>query len=118
MSSFAGGGRSCKRSSLIFKCSSMVVMLLMIVFVLQIWVCCHCQAGAIRVFPTHHNNNFTTTTTSTTTYQKQKQKKKMKGEALLQKYLSGRAFHVSNTTTKGFENSKRRVPSCPDPLHN
>ncbi|KAK3189222.1 hypothetical protein Dsin_028783 [Dipteronia sinensis] len=112
MSSFAGGGRSCKRSSLILKCSSMVVMMLMIVFVLQIWVCCHCQAGAIRVFPTHHNN-FTTSTTAATY-----QKKKKKGEALLQKYLSGRAFHVSNTTAKGFENSKRRVPSCPDPLHN
>lgn len=38
-------------------------------------------------------------------------------EDLFHKYFNGRAFGF-NKTEKGFEDNKRRVPSCPDPLHN
>ncbi|GMP83304.1 hypothetical protein CsSME_00037266 [Camellia sinensis var. sinensis] len=38
---------------------------------------------------------------------------------LFQKYFHGRAYDLNNNTTQsGFQDSKRRVPSCPDPLHN
>ncbi|KAE9595755.1 hypothetical protein Lal_00030954 [Lupinus albus] len=38
---------------------------------------------------------------------------------LLHKYFSSaKTFDVSNTIQKGFDENKRRVPSCPDPLHN
>lgn len=41
-------------------------------------------------------------------------------EDLFNKYFSGRStsFGPNNTTKKGFDEIKRRVPSCPDPLHN
>lgn len=42
----------------------------------------------------------------------------MSKEEQLRKYFNERASYGSNTTEKGFEDSKRRVPSCPDPLHN
>ncbi|KAL5726151.1 hypothetical protein ACHQM5_009219 [Ranunculus cassubicifolius] len=42
----------------------------------------------------------------------------IKNDDLAKKYFSGRGFDSHTTTNKGIEDSKRRVPSCPDPLHN
>ncbi|OIW04675.1 hypothetical protein TanjilG_07810 [Lupinus angustifolius] len=71
-------------------------VVLVVVTVLQM-----SQIGAIRVFPVA--------------------KVKLSNvdkKYLLHKYFSGKTFGVSNKTQKGFDENKRRVPSCPDPLHN
>nr|KYP44490.1 hypothetical protein KK1_034010 [Cajanus cajan] len=86
---FAGGRR------LLF----LYVSLLMLV-VLQM-----CHVGAIRVFPPNAVPNV--------------EFNKKSKEDLFNKYFSGRNHLApSNTTQKGFDETKRRVPSCPDPLHN
>ncbi|KAK9276765.1 hypothetical protein L1049_006301 [Liquidambar formosana] len=86
---------------------SLVVLLM--ISVLQIWVCCDCQAGAIRIFPGN------SVAKGREVVQDMKDKKSK--EELFHKYFNGRAFDF-NTSGNGFEESKRRVPSCPDPLHN
>ncbi|GMI70689.1 CLAVATA3/ESR-RELATED 27 [Hibiscus trionum] len=83
---------------------SSVLVLLLIILVLQIWVFCDFQAGAIRIFPGNGMED------------------ENKGRRdLFQKYFNGygRSFSF-NGTDKGFEleDGKRRIPSCPDPLHN
>ncbi|EOY00178.1 Clavata3/esr-related 43, putative [Theobroma cacao] len=84
------------------------VVVLLIIFFLQIWVCCDCRAGAIRILPGNGMRKMT---------ESQGMKdNKGKGD-LFQKYFNGRSFSF-NKTDRGFEESKRRVPSCPDPLHN
>ncbi|OVA04989.1 hypothetical protein BVC80_1211g53 [Macleaya cordata] len=107
--SLAGGRRSFM-FSLVF---------LLIISVLQIWVCCdNCKVGAIRIFPAnnwanHHH------------YDKFLSEKKMKknSEEMFKRFFNGgaagrRDFDFNRTEKSGFEDSKRRVPSCPDPLHN
>lgn len=90
------------------------------IFVFQIWVCSDCQAEAVRIFPATSTKlinkattNFTSASSMTTKSFKQD---------LIHKYFHGRAFNINTTTThrddKGFEQDKRRVPNCPDPLHN
>ncbi|GMY18359.1 clavata3/esr (cle)-related protein 27 [Fagus crenata] len=90
--------------------TSLVVLLIMSVF--QIWLCCEysCQARAIRIFPGNGVAKFV----------KEKSiDKKISKEELFHKYFSGRTFSLNNKTDdNGFDESKRRVPSCPDPLHN
>lgn len=89
-----------------------VVVLLVAPF-LQIWFC---QVGAIRIFPA--NNAVANVEFSRGIVHIKKSKSK---EDLFNKYFfSGRrVFGPSNNRTeKGFDESKRRVPSCPDPLHN
>ncbi|KAK9998199.1 hypothetical protein SO802_017802 [Lithocarpus litseifolius] len=70
------------------------LMLLLIMSVLQIWVCCDysCQAGAIRIFPGSHGSI----------------DKKSKVE-LFHKYFSGRTFALNRTHDNGFEESKRKA---------
>ncbi|KAL2324084.1 hypothetical protein Fmac_023142 [Flemingia macrophylla] len=64
-----------------------------------------CQVGAIRVFPANAVPNVEFNNKG--------------NEDLFSKYFSGRTHLVpTNTTQKSFGESKRRVPSCPDPLHN
>ncbi|KAE8663608.1 LOB domain-containing protein 41 [Hibiscus syriacus] len=68
----------------------------------NIWVFCDRQAEAIRVFPGNGMEDDN------------------KGQRdLFQKYyyFNGKSFSF-NGTAKGFEDGKRRIPSCPDPLHN
>ncbi|XWS68863.1 hypothetical protein CRYUN_Cryun04dG0130300 [Craigia yunnanensis] len=86
--------------------SSMVVLL--IISVLHIWVFCDCRAGAMRIFPGKGMRKIT---------ESQGMKDSEGKGDLFQKYFNGRSFSF-NRTDKGFEESKRRVPSCPDPLHN
>ncbi|TKY69357.1 CLAVATA3/ESR (CLE)-related protein 27 [Spatholobus suberectus] len=87
------------------------LVVLLGVTVLQMWVCWHsCQVGAIRVFPS-------TNAMAKAKFNHGIEDEKVK-EDLLHKHFSGRTFGLSNGTQKGFDENKRRVPSCPDPLHN
>ncbi|KAK7310045.1 hypothetical protein RJT34_07253 [Clitoria ternatea] len=93
---------ACIRRLLYF---SLVVLMLM-----MMWLCLHsCHVGAIRVFPSN--------ALSKVKFSHGIVDKRVK-EDLLRKHFSGRTFGLSNGTQKGFDESKRRVPSCPDPLHN
>ncbi|KAL1295893.1 hypothetical protein AAHE18_19G244500 [Arachis hypogaea] len=92
----------------------MVVVILVTLF-LHMWQCR--QVAAIRVFPRGDappNVEFSShRITAVAT--------KIANRDLINKYFNGRtaATRSNNTTTqKGFDESKRRVPSCPDPLHN
>ncbi|KAF5207044.1 hypothetical protein FRX31_003369 [Thalictrum thalictroides] len=112
--SVAGGRRICVLPFMIT---------LMMILVLQIWVCCDCKVGAIRILSEdlwakekevvvvveEQSNNMI--------INNNKKKKNIKEDDMLKKYFNGRNFDF-NTTEKGLEDSKRRVPSCPDPLHN
>ncbi|CAK7326575.1 unnamed protein product [Dovyalis caffra] len=92
--------------------SSLVAVL--IIFVLQIWVCsdCNCKAGAIRILRENGMAKFKEISNITTgNYKSQAEH--------FRKYFNERASTYGfNKTEKGFEENKRRVPSCPDPLHN
>ncbi|ESW25437.1 hypothetical protein PHAVU_003G035700 [Phaseolus vulgaris] len=83
------------------------------VTVVQMWVCCHssCQVGAIRVLP---SNAMAKVKFSHGIEEDEKVK-----EDLLQKHFSGSTFGlISNGTHHRFHENMRRVPTCPDPLHN
>lgn len=84
-------------------------MLMIIMLVLQIWVCRDCQVGAIRIFSTPNEVEKQQMVT--------KNNKSYKEGDLVRKYFGGSAFNFSRTE-KGIADDKRRVPSCPDPLHN
>lgn len=88
---------------------------LLIISVLQIWVFCDCRAGAIRILPAPGNGMMTESQAAMMI----KGNKPVTGKQdLFQKYFNGRSFRF-NGTDKGIdEDNKRRVPSCPDPLHN
>ncbi|KAE8730271.1 hypothetical protein F3Y22_tig00003041pilonHSYRG01252 [Hibiscus syriacus] len=86
--------------------SSIVVML--VIYVLQILVCGDCcLAGAIRIFPENG-------------MRKMMERKVRNNMEDIQNNFYGTttSFSFKGRTDKGFEESKRRVPSCPDPLHN
>ncbi|KAJ4709944.1 CLAVATA3/ESR (CLE)-related protein [Melia azedarach] len=100
-SSCATGGKS-------FLYSSMVVFFFMTMILFQIWV----QATAIRIFPT-------TSITAADVVDNKASEETSSSRSLLQKYFHGRAFNFSRDYgNNGFADDKRRVPSCPDPLHN
>ncbi|MFS8021861.1 hypothetical protein Hanom_Chr16g01432441 [Helianthus anomalus] len=91
------------------------ILLLLIIFsLLQIWVfstdCCRVRATRIPSSPS--------TSLSTS-----KDSDKIKRLELYRKYFNGRSKQKMNTTTgskgkKGFQENNRKVPSCPDALHN
>ncbi|KAJ0435925.1 hypothetical protein HanIR_Chr17g0898811 [Helianthus annuus] len=92
------------------------ILLLLIIFsLLQIWVfstdCC--RVRAIRI----PSSSSTSTSLSTS-----KDSDKIKRLELYRKYFNGRSKQKMNTTTgskgKGFQENNRKVPSCPDALHN
>ncbi|KAJ9163348.1 hypothetical protein P3X46_023025 [Hevea brasiliensis] len=101
---------SSSRRSIMYS-SSLVLLVVFLIFVLQIWVCSECKARAMRIFPDSgmppklKERNIRTADNKATK------------EDLLRKFFNGRASSF-NTSKKGFEENKRRVPSCPDPLHN
>lgn len=94
--------------------TSLVVVLVM--FVLQIWVCgvSNCKAGAIRLLQENGMAKFKESGNNITANNYKSK------EEYFRKYFNerGNTSHGFNKTEKGFEESKRRVPSCPDPLHN
>ncbi|OWM67982.1 hypothetical protein CDL15_Pgr017550 [Punica granatum] len=85
---------------------ALLQLLVVLVSLLQIWVliCCDCRAAAIRLPPPR-------------TAVSPPPPGDRKAELLHHKYFgndsNGFGFHQ-----KGLEDGKRRVPSCPDPLHN
>ena len=95
-------------------CSSSLLVIL-VIFVLQIWVCndCNCKAGAIRLLQENGLEKLKENSDITKDSYKSKEKH-------FRKYFDERinTSYGFNKTEKGFEESKRRVPSCPDPLHN
>ncbi|GLT34454.1 hypothetical protein SLA2020_089660 [Shorea laevis] len=93
-----------RRKSLYFS-----AVVLLIIFTLQIWACCEYRTGTMRIFP---GNGVAPKTTAESQGMTKERKDKM-----VRKLLNGRSFGL-NRTDEGFEESKRRVPSCPDPLHN
>lgn len=67
------------------------------------------QVGAIRIFPGNDVSKV------------EFKQGVINNKDLLNKYFKGRTFFSSsnkNETKMGFDDSKRKVPSCPDPLHN
>ncbi|XP_059453351.1 CLAVATA3/ESR (CLE)-related protein 43 [Corylus avellana] len=93
---------------------SSTTAVLLIISVLQIWLCCEypCQAGAIRILP---GNGMAAKLIRESSKLGSMDKKSK--EELFRKYFNATSFALNKTHT-GFEESKRRVPSCPDPLHN
>ncbi|WJX63064.1 hypothetical protein P8452_47991 [Trifolium repens] len=81
---------------------------LIVLMVVTMWVCCNSwQVGAIRVL---ESNDVGKVKFSHGIVDKKEK------EDLLHKYFSGRStFGLSH---KPFDENKRKVPSCPDPLHN
>ncbi|KAK2405334.1 CLAVATA3/ESR-RELATED [Trifolium repens] len=90
------------------------MMMFLVTTLLQILVSCHmCQVGAIRIFPGN--------VVAKVEFNKEFMYNKINNKDLLNKYFKGRTFFESinkNETKMGFDDSKRKVPSCPDPLHN
>ncbi|KAH7835750.1 hypothetical protein Vadar_029420 [Vaccinium darrowii] len=92
--------------------SSSLVLLLMMLSLLHFWAFSHCRVGAIRVLDDPNQRD-----------QAQTMKPiKKNQEDLYQKYFNRSASDLnsngSNSAQKDFHESKRTVPSCPDPLHN
>lgn len=80
------------------------MLVLMIIFlVLQIWV---------------FNNNCCKVTATTTTPENKDSDDEMKRSELYRRFFNGRFKVNIPKDKKSFEDVKRRVPSCPDPLHN
>ncbi|KAK4260850.1 hypothetical protein QN277_003914 [Acacia crassicarpa] len=91
---------------------------LLVISVLFIWVCSYSCRVEAAIQISSSTVPKTTTTKAKLSYGVLDKKSK---QDLVDKYLSGtRAFGPTaiKTTQKGFDDSKRRVPSCPDPLHN
>ncbi|XXG65217.1 hypothetical protein AAC387_Pa05g2976 [Persea americana] len=76
------------------------LLLLFSLTVSQMWLCCEHNAEAARLYPL---NNWV-----------QEMKEDMKQKEI-HKLFKGRP---TNSSEKEFDESKRRIPSCPDPLHN
>lgn len=86
-------------TAMLFVCRRRVLYFsLMVLLMVTVLLCC--QVEAIRVFP---SNNAVDNKSK---------------EDLLRKYFSGRTFGLNKGSQEGFDESKRKVPSCPDPLHN
>ncbi|KAL0538747.1 hypothetical protein IC582_022904 [Cucumis melo] len=97
--------------------TSAFAILILILWVSQIWVCCHCQARASRIFPPPPPPPPSPPHTTDKSLPGE-EKDNAKNE-LLQKYFNSRAFdRHHHRHDEGFEDSKRKIPSCPDPLHN
>ncbi|KAH7841703.1 hypothetical protein Vadar_033203 [Vaccinium darrowii] len=87
-----------------------------LVALLMIFVFFNCSAGAIRTYPQNRASKHR----ELITHQTMKNPNKNQND-LFQKYFNGRASDLStetNSTQNGFQESMRRIPSCPDALHN
>lgn len=103
-----------RRGSTVY--SSMVVLLI-IFLVLQIWAlnsdCC--RVTAIRTSLSPPPPPLSSSSSSS------KDADEIKRSELYKRFFSGRFARLNSTTVlkdKSFQENKRRVPSCPDPLHN
>lgn len=114
----------CTKGSPAVKCPScpyLNVAAIMIMMLMSMsWVC---RAGAARPFPQQFSRG------ASTAFHKEaiddEYHKQQEREDLLAKYFKGiKSLQFNSTTSVNggggavFDESKRRVPSCPDPLHN
>ncbi|MFS8028620.1 hypothetical protein Hanom_Chr16g01512641 [Helianthus anomalus] len=87
-----------------------IVVLMIIISLFQIWVLSNdcCRVKATRI--------------SSSLSSSSKDSDDDKRSELYKKFFNGRFTRKINTTTvsngKGFQETKRKVPSCPDALHN
>lgn len=93
--SFSGERRSVVSSSL---------MVMLIISLLHIWAFSVCRVSATRILQAN-------------TEQSQTMKANKNQADQFHNFFNGRVSDL-NKTDKGFQENKRRVPSCPDPLHN
>ncbi|KAK9272404.1 hypothetical protein L1049_002776 [Liquidambar formosana] len=89
--------------------SSLAIMLTFSIF--QVLICCNGMVEAIRI--TKEENKWATTENESK-YKKNIMNDK---EELFSKFFNGGALDP-NKTQRGFQEIKRKVPTCPDPLHN
>ncbi|KAL4586623.1 hypothetical protein LXL04_011263 [Taraxacum kok-saghyz] len=93
--------------------SSKLLFFFIFFSILQIWVLSSdcCRVTAIRILPSSSSSS-------------SKDSDEIKRLELYKKFFNGRLPKIINSTTstvsKGedFEEAKRKVPSCPDALHN
>ncbi|PSR91166.1 CLE27p like [Actinidia chinensis var. chinensis] len=94
---------------------SLLFSSLLLLFIITIsLLCSDCRVGAIRLNPPNAGTKPTQPPHQATTNPSKTH------PDLFQKYFGGSASDLNTNTTRdgNFQNSKRRVPSCPDPLHN
>ncbi|XAR52409.1 hypothetical protein NMG60_11020490 [Bertholletia excelsa] len=85
------------------------LLLLLLISLLHVWACSDCRAWAIRTIQTPAKGIAISPTT----------KPNKNREDLFRKHFNQRTPDLNTTTSRnGFKDSKRKVPSCPDPLHN
>ncbi|KAF3431867.1 hypothetical protein FNV43_RR26603 [Rhamnella rubrinervis] len=84
-----------------------LVLFLVVLPVMQIWVCHDCKVEALRSFP---GNDMAKKVVAG-------EKKSKEEDDVFDKFFGGKDLNFSSNGN-GFEESKRKVPSCPDPLHN
>ncbi|KAM7524209.1 hypothetical protein LguiA_014111 [Lonicera macranthoides] len=94
----AGGGRRVVLPSLV---------VVLIISILQIWLCSNTNVGAIRLLA---ENKWSIDKDKNTTILYKNMKMTMMRESFLNRFFNG--------SERNFEEIKRRVPTCPDPLHN
>ncbi|CAI9761978.1 unnamed protein product [Fraxinus pennsylvanica] len=99
--SFSGGRRAVVYSSLI---------VLLIISVLHIWVFNENKAEAIRILQEKPMEEVERETRTVESAKNQTE--------IFRKYFNARLSDLNTTENGTFTDSKRRIPSCPDPLHN
>ncbi|CAH1431299.1 unnamed protein product [Lactuca virosa] len=104
--------------------SSMVV-LLVIFLVLQIWAlnsdCCRVSAIRTSLSPPSQLPPPPPPPPPSSQSSSAKDSDEIKRSELYRRFFNGRFARLNSTTVskdKSFQENKRRVPSCPDPLHN
>ncbi|KAI3467091.1 hypothetical protein Pfo_023754 [Paulownia fortunei] len=102
--SFSGGKRP-------FYSSSLVVLL--IISLLHIWVSSQSKVVAIRIFP----QRLVAVEEEGQTMEPAPPAGKNQTE-IFKEYFNSRLSDLNGTTNDTFVDYKRRIPSCPDPLHN
>lgn len=97
------------------------VVALLIVPMSEIWVCreYHCKAAAARLLPGEDGATWKVKQIDGGDDDDHQHHKKSSEEEFFQRFYNNNGRDLNfNLTEKGFEETKRRVPSCPDPLHN
>uniref|UniRef100_A0A2P2JE92 CLAVATA3/ESR CLE-related protein 27 n=1 Tax=Rhizophora mucronata TaxID=61149 RepID=A0A2P2JE92_RHIMU len=99
---------SSSRSRIVYSSSSSLALLVLVFLYLHIWLCLcpDCKAGATRMLA---ENGVAA---------KLKDSHRAPKRLPLHKFFHGSGASSFNKTEKGLEESKKAVPSCPDPLHN
>lgn len=88
----------------------------MVMFLVTTLVCCHsCHVGALRIFP---GKTVAKVEFSREVLHNNKINNSNKNKDLFNKFFKGSTFFDKNKPKMEFDDIKRRVPSCPDPLHN